>query len=234
STRLSTANGMSGYMPAHYPPLQLGLEERDESVLDALGTHGPVLVAVEQKSPGANDTLSWLRDMSSARPIVQTDETSWFVVSATPARPICATRHLPVRALRNASGPLSDRALLDGNPDTQWLGGGAQRAGDFLVLDLGGVQRPCSIRMSIGRFVASYPRALSVASSLDGMSWTTSFNGKLGGAALMAAIDRPLDPVIELPVREEPARFVRIQLESDQPKMAWILTDVAVTASREE
>src|SRR5262249_28588538 len=85
STRLPTANGMSRHMPAHYPALQLGLEERDESVLDALGTHGPVLVAVEQKSPGANDTLSWLRDMSSARPIVQTDETSWFVVSASAA-----------------------------------------------------------------------------------------------------------------------------------------------------
>jgi hypothetical protein len=231
-TSLPTANGMSGYYPQHYEALRLALDERDETALDALATRGPLIVVVELRWPYASERLSWLRGNPRAHELASTSEHVWFLVdSGSPRpRPRCDVRTLPIAAMRDFWGPLTDRSVIDGDQNTVWVSGESQHKGDGLTLDLGGAQPVCSLKISVGKYPGLFPRSLTVASSADGLSWQTSFSGKMGGDAVLAALENPRNSIFELPLPRTPARFVRVQLDSDAPHVVWIVADVAVTA----
>ncbi len=227
---LPTANGNSGYAPPHYAALRVALESHDETALEALAAYGPLLVAVERARPGAAGRLEWLRGYRGASEIWTDADATWFVVGAHPQLPAvdCHGPVVPIAAVRDARGPVPLAALLDGNRNTFWTTGAAQRAGDALVVDLGHVARPCSVRVSLGARSEAYPNALSVATSADGATWQTTMIGKTGGLAVAALLARPLGATIELPVPDAPARFIALRIEADQPKAPWIVAELAV------
>jgi F5/8 type C domain-containing protein len=239
-TGLPTVNGYSGYFPAHYEPLRLALEEWDESVLDYLAAGGPLVVAVERGWPYARERLEWLRSLTTSAPqrptaleVAANDEHVWFLVRGSQdwPTPACGERELPMAAARDWRGRVDLSAVTDKRDDTFWSTGESQRAGDALIVDLGAVARVCSVRLTLGSHTGSYPRALSVATSTDGDRWERISDGKLGGAAVRAAVDRPRRATIELPLLNHRARFVRLQLISNHPRIAWLATEIAVTAS---
>jgi len=257
-TNIPTVNGYSGYFPPHYEPLRLALEERDESALAVLAARGPLLVVVERAWPYARERLAWLRSLQpkdvapadtaaaaiptagsvglTANEIASNGAYVWFVVNLpfTPNHIACGSELLPVVAARDWRREIDIGPITDRNHATFWSSGKSQRAGDALWLDLGHVVRPCSIRLSLGYHGGSYPRALQVATSIDRDRWETTFEGKAGGMAVAAHLERPRDPVLEFDLQRKPARYVRLQLGMDQPDIAWLITEIAVTASNAE
>ena len=87
---------------------------------------------------------------------------------------------------------------------------------------------PCAIVISREGFQALYPRALSVATSLDGAEWTTAFSGKTGGLIVRGALASPRHPQLTIPLPSSPARYIRLQIEQPLEHEPWVVTDVAV------
>jgi hypothetical protein len=229
---MPTLNGYSGNEPTHYDAVRAGLEDHDDSVLDALTARGPIAVAVRRAAAGAVARLQWLRLHPRATALSEDTDASWFIFRAVPPPPKagCGESLLPLASARDRRGPLDLRALTDGDSMTFWMTPEHQQAGDTIEIDLGGVSTACSIRISLGTSTAFYPRRLTVATSSDGESWSTAFIGSMGGAAVLAALERPHDARLEIPLPESPARFIRLRLEEGHPRMPWIVTEVAVTA----
>jgi len=257
-TNIPTVNGYSGYFPPHYEPLRLALEERDESALAVLAARGPVLVVVERAWPYTRERLAWLRSLQhkdvdppdtptaaiptagsvglAVNEIASNEAHVWFVVNQpfTPNHIACSSELLPVVAAHDWRREVDLVPITDRNPATFWSSGKSQRTGDALWLDLGHVVRPCSIRLSLGYHGGSYPRALQITTSIDRDRWETTFDGKAGGVAVAAHLERPRDPVLEFDLQRKPARYVRLQLAMDQPDIAWLITEIAVTGSNGE
>jgi hypothetical protein len=227
-----TVNGYSGYFPEHYEALTLALEELDDSALDYLASRGRLLVVVERAWPYAKERIGWLSGNPRATLVAQDNDYAWFVVATSSPRPAvqCGTRTIPIAAIRDWWGRAPLAPVTDKNDDTFWATGDSQRKGDFLQLDLGGLVDACSVRVSVGSHAGSYPRSLSVTTSEDGVAWQTVFAARTGGDAIGAAVAHPRDAALELPLGKRPARFVRLQIEADQPKVPWLVTEIAVTA----
>ncbi len=242
-----TVNGYSGFEPTYYDALRHGLDERDDSVLDALAARGPLVVVSDRRAPYASEREAWLTGRARTRAIASDADRAWFVVEPQPIEtPTCGAA-LPIAGVHQghhagmheghpagAHGALDHGGMTTHGEHAAWTAPTAQHAGDALVVDLGEVRRPCSIQLALGDHVAAYPRALSVATSVDGAAWETTFAGQTAGRAVLAGIARPRDARLELPLCENAARFVRIRLEASHPTIPWIVTDVAVTASRPE
>lgn len=243
-TGIPTVNGYSGYFPPHYEPLRFALEERDETALDFLAGRGPLLVVVQRDWPYARERIDWLRSLSSqgeephpgTREVAVDDGHAWFLVNTTPGNDpaACGDARLPIASARDWRGAVNLASLTDSDDATFWSTGESQRAGDALIVDLGAVARPCSVRLTLGSHRGSYPRALSVATSIDGEQWDGVFNGKLGGAAVAAALARPRDTRLELPLLNRPSRYIRLQAIASHPQVGWLVTELAVTASKRE
>ncbi len=230
-TARPTANGYSGYFPEHYEALTLALDEFDDSALDYLSSRGPLLVVVDRTWQYATERVAWLKNKSRARMVGETSDTAWFIVDTAPARPAmrCGSGTIPIASVRDWWGRAPLGPITDANDDTYWISGAAQQTGDFLEIDLGHVSDACSVRLSVGSHAGSYPRSLSVSTSPDTVTWHTSFQGRMAGAAIGAAVDQPRTATMELPLGDQPARFVRLRIEADQPRAPWLVTEVAVT-----
>jgi hypothetical protein len=241
-TGLPTVNGYSGYFPPHYEALRLALEERDESALDYLAARGPLIVVVERGWPYARERLGWLRSLAVTAPgrptaaeLAADGEHVWFLVRAgASAAPACDGARIPLAAATDWRGAVDLSVVGDGRDDTFWTSGSSQRVGDALILDLGVAARACSVRLTLGSHTGSYPRALSVATSIDGDRWDSVTDAKLGGAAVRAAIEQPRNAVIEIPLLNHRARYIRLQLIANQPEVGWLATEIAVTGSKAE
>ena len=227
-----TANGYSGYFPQHYEALTLAFDELDDSALDFLSSTGPLLVAVDSTWPYARQRVEWLRAKTRARQVADDKENVWFIVGTAPPTPPvrCGSATAPIVGLRDWWGRAPLEPVTDGDDDTFWVSSGdSQQIGDFLQLDLGRSVSVCSVRISLGSHAGSYPRSLSVSTSSDGVTWQTSFSGRLAGAAIAAAVEHPRAAVLELPLGDGSARFVRMRIEAGHSKAVWLVTEVAVT-----
>jgi hypothetical protein len=149
-----------------------------------------------------------------------------------PPQDRCASNPVVVTAAFDEQGQIDAATLTDQNPATRWIASHPQRVGDVLILDLGGVERPCGLVVSMGSEAELYPRTLSVATSFDSVTWETSFAGKMGGSAFRAALKNPRDARISVPLRGKAARFVTLRLEQSQPLYPWAVADIVVEGQR--
>ena len=224
-----TINGNSGYEPPHYRPMIFALENHDETVFNVIAERGPILVAVDRTAPGGVETADWLKRSPAAAEVQSGEESTFFIVRGHAGGASgCTGRALSIVAAHDLRGPVDTSAFTDGSVATSWTAGESQHAGDTLTLDLGRVVNPCGVRISLGKRPGRYPNALSIATSDDANSFTVQFNQKLGGETIRAALANPVNPTLDLPLSGEPARYVRLRIEADQPKAAWTATEIAV------
>jgi hypothetical protein len=229
---LPALNGYSGYEPGYYSAARVALLDHDDSVLDAFASRGPLLVAVNRQANWSIETLAWFKGRGM-QPFHEDPLRTWFRLEA-PARttPDCGGHALPIASARDGHGPVALGPLTDGDSHTMWTSGVKQQAGDEITFDLGTVAAACSLRLSFGSTVASYPRRLNVATSEDGGSWQTAFEGATGGEAILSQLTDPLDSRVEIPLNGRLTRYVRCRLTADHDRFPWILTDVVVTSSQ--
>jgi hypothetical protein len=131
----------------------------------------------------------------------------------------------------DAHGPIDVSVLTDHNPQTAWITKEPQRAGEMLTLDMGRISRLCAVRMSLYTSWHVYPRLLTIATSVDGNNWTPGFSGSTAGLAIRGAIEQPLDVWIDVRVRADAARFVRLRLEKSHKSVPWFIPEMRLIGS---
>jgi hypothetical protein len=224
-----TLNGASGYPPPHYGTLIAAFDEMDGAVFDAFAVTKPMLVVVSRGAEDWDKRLAWLNAQPGATRVFENNDYVWFKVQGR-ARDVkaCGAAAIPVASLRDGKGPVDPRMLNDGDDDTYWMTGDAQQVGDALVVDLGQTARPCSVELTLGTRAPLYPRKLSVATSEDGQTWRDGEIERFAGEAVRSSLERPRKAVLTVPMPDAPARYIRLRIEEAQPKVGWLVSELAV------
>lgn len=224
-----TVNGYNGFEPIYYQTLRRALAERDTTILNALASLGPLLIAVDNRAgdPG------W-RSFVAAHTGVQylREDGPWTVYRLARAAanlPVgCQGPRTELRAVSAARGHLDSAVLSDEDPSTRWSTPGAQQAGDSITLDLGRQERPCGLEVSLGDASVLYPKAFRVEASGDGSSWHTLFAEGVGGRAFLAQLHSSADARINVPLAPQSARFIRLTVSRSDEVYPWAIAEVAV------
>jgi hypothetical protein len=224
-------NGYNGFEPIYYQTLRRGLTGRDETTLDALASLGRLLIVLDNT---ASTDRGWHAFLSANRGIRRLrEEGQWtlYRLRREPRQPPaarCGGRSLPIVSASATRGRLDAASLTDQNPGTRWITSRPPREGESITLDVGRMQRLCGLELSMGSAAVLYPKALRVEISSDGSEWDTAFVGKLGGAALLAALTNPHDARMSLPLGNHAARFVRLRVDESHTLYPWAVADVVV------
>lgn len=228
-----TVNGYHSYAPLSYEVLKLALADRDHTVLDALVSFGPLLIAADNDIEPKGAWASFLSDHPGITRMG--DDNNWTLFQLPlrrPSRDHCAKHPVATAAVFDEQGEVAAVTLTDRRPATRWITSHPQRVGDVLTLDLGLVERLCGLVMSMGTEAGFYPRTLRVATSLDSVTWETRFLSKMGGSAFLAALENPRDAQMFVPLRGKAARFITLRIEQSQPLYPWAVADIVVLAQR--
>ena len=226
-----TVNGYNGFEPIYYQVLRRGLADRDHTILEALGSFGPILVAIDNAADAGGQWKSFLETHPHLTKLE--DGGAWSLYwlpsqSRVTAQRGCAGRSISIIAASHSRGEIDRAALTDRSPGTRWLTPQPPTADDSIVLDLGGEQHPCSLEVSMGTAAVFYPGALEVSTSTDGVRWQTEFAGQMAGAALLAALADPFDARLTVPLRARAARFVRLRAAQSSALYPWAIAGIEV------
>jgi hypothetical protein len=225
--RLPTVNGYSGYAAPHYAALHIALEDKDVTALDSLVSEGSLLVAADGSRNG--DWPGFVRRLPGATPLGESGPWMFFSIPRRIAAPDpCAAAAIPIVAASDNRGAVRVSTITDGNTATLWTLERPQHAGDRLTIDLGRVAAPCEavLHQDVS---SNYPRALTVATSLDGGAWTPAFSGRTGGLAVRGALTSPRSPTLAIPLPSTPARYIRFQLERTLEREWWVVTELTIS-----
>jgi hypothetical protein len=226
-----TVNGQSGYFPPHYSAMRLAFEEGDASAFDAFTQTEPLLIVLNTAADPEGRWNTLVRKIARAK-VVATDS-GWTIFSIPPpeTEAVCPETELGVMSAVDDHGPIDVSVLTDHNPLTSWITKEPQHAGDTLTLDMGRTSRLCAVRMSLYTSWHVYPRLLSIATSVDGSTWTPAFSESTAGLAIRGAIAQPRDVWLNVPVQSEAARFIRLRLEKSHKSAPWFIPELRLIGS---
>jgi hypothetical protein len=227
---LPLVNGYSGYMPPHYPVLQQGVQDMDESVLTA---QGQLLVFVDRARDDAGRYRAWMNTIRTARQI-QEDGAGvfWEVHDDRPvSRGIDALPPpLHYTSVTTRGGTGTGELLLDNDLSTAWHSRPDESVAPEIRVTFA---RPVSIevlQLNIGPLAVHYPKRVRVVkgSAYDAAQPAEAvWEGGLAGAAMTAVFAdmKRLPLQIDLP-RGTPATAWTVTVLSDDPKRYWGVTEL--------
>jgi hypothetical protein len=227
-------NGSSGFEPAHYSTLKTALNERDPTIFDGFPAGARVLVVIDRLADAHRGWRTFLAGSPRVKRLASDDRREYFAAEPppTPASP-CSGDPLPIVAAADNRGPVDIAVLTDRKPSTFWTTVRPQQAGDTLRLDLGRAARPCAVFVSVGPFRESYPRHLTVDTSVDDVNWNTVAARRTAGLTMRAALEDPKNVVIPIALLPSTGRFVRLRAGESHPKLPWVVMDVIVRNAQE-
>jgi hypothetical protein len=220
-------NGYSGYMaPQHYALADL-LERGDVRILQRLAAEGPIEVVVRHDLDPQGRWRRFLSSVPGARLAEATSTWSVFRVQSTsPAPSAAAGSRLAIAHLSASVDDKDVGAVVDGNLDSRWHAA-PQESGATIVIDLGNIQRPSAVVMSLGAYAAQYPRTLDISLSMDGASWEQAWIGDTALATYDAAVASPRDIPVTIPLPRREARYVRLSEVGSSPR-GWSIVELEV------
>jgi hypothetical protein len=226
--RRPVVNGVSGYDPPHYAPLQEGLNGRDPAMLLALASFGSIDVIVN----GADDPGgAWSRYAAGIPGAVQiaTDgiRTAYRIPATSPEAPGLGEA-LSVSAVTTSAPREDAHAIVDGNIRTEWHDL-PQRPGQWVQLDLGIVREVGGVTHTLGEFARDFPRVLAIDLSVDGVTWEEAWRAPMAAMSFRASVIAPLETAMRLAFPGRPARFVRLR-QLGEHKNYWRITELTIHA----
>jgi hypothetical protein len=201
SHRLPLVNGFSGHTPTHYSVLNTAILRGDPSVLWWLAGGRPLIMVVHRSL----DTDGSARAYVEAAGGVLHEESGLGPVYILAPRP------------RDRRTP--QVAALTGVQATQ-------PAPAITVVDLGAERIVRAITFAVRWRHAEVPERMTVEVSSDGSTWSTAWENWTGALVLSAAIDDQRDVIVEIPVQDARARYIRIQ-----PSPRWLPGELRVHAA---
>ena len=224
-------NGYNGFEPIYYQVLRRGLADHDPTILDALASSGPILIAADHAADPGGRTAAFL----AAHPRLTRlhDDGTWtlYWLSRDDQAPLasrCEAEPIAIAAASDADGEIGVVALTDRNPGTRWIVAPQENADGEVVFDLGGLHHACEIDLSMGAAAVYHPGSIEVATSTDALTWERAFTGQMAGAALRAALADPRDSRFTVPLQGRAARFVRLRADYAGEQYPWAIADVVV------
>jgi hypothetical protein len=223
-------NGNSGFEPPHYFTLKTAIEEHDPTAFDGLPPAGPVLIVVDDRDDPHHEWDRFLLTLPRVRRIERAERRTFYALEpAPPASPPCVGDLIPIAAVSDDRGPMDATPLIDHDPHTWWSTPHPQRVGDRLLLDLGRLEQPCAVSVSVGEFRKSYARQLVIDTSSDGAAWNEVASLRTAGLTMQAALADPRRVTMTVGLNPSRARFVRLSIGETHPTVPWTLTEVSVT-----
>ena len=231
--RRPVINGYSGYFAPHYWSLQYLLEQRDPAILARLTSMGTIEVVIDHDidadggwrrfvSANPEATVEYQGQSYTAYRIRRTHAAAASMLPPIEGRPLHIAR-VTASLYQELVG-----SLTDGDRITRWHTGGPQAPTAELVVDLGAPQQVTGVEQQIAGYVADFPRALTVDTSVDGSSWSPAWSGGTAMIAFSAALEDPL----ALPIRStfEPrlARYVRLRQTGSDDIYYWSIAELRV------
>ena len=219
-------NGVSGYDPAHYAPLQAGLADHDPGVLAALASLTAFTVIVPRATDPDGEWLRYALAATGAAVVLRDDEKS---VVHVPGHHMTEIRLGKAWPIASVSAFRHDTAVMwDGKIETEW-GDNPQRPGQWLVVDLGTVREIGGLTHALGEYARDFPRRLAIDVSVDGERWARVWEDATAAAAFLAAARGPREAALQFVFAPHPARYVRLQQLATHRNM-WRVAELQVHA----
>ncbi len=226
--RRRVVNGVSGYDPPSYAPLQAGLKDREPGVLTALASLASYDVVVDQATDPDGAWARYAENVSGATIVAQdAGKTAIRVPQCDCAEPTLGAP-LPiadVRAFRH-----DPRVAWDGRLETEW-GDHPQRPDQWIEVDLGAVRTVGGVTQALGEYARDFPRHLAIDLSVDGASWTRAWDGSAAAAAFLAAVRAPREAAMRFSFAPHEARYVRLRQLAEHPNL-WRVAELTVHGPR--
>src|SRR5262249_30748427 len=134
--RRRVVNGVSGYDPPHYAPLQFGLNDHDPAVLQALASLGAYDIVVNSAADRDGQLARYALTAPGVQALAGDGTRLAFRVPEAANPDVTLGAALPIagaRAYLHDGSP-----MIDGRLETEW-GDGPQHPGQWVLVDLGSV-----------------------------------------------------------------------------------------------
>ena len=221
--RRGVFNGVSGYDPVHYLPLQEGVADHDPALLMALSSFGAFDVVIDEAGDAQGDWARYVSGFPGAVRLLTADARTLYRVPAG-AMDVARGEVYPlVRAhafLRDAG------AIADGRIDTDW-GDVPQRPGQWVSVDLGVVRQIAGLTHALGPYAHEFPRHLAIDVSIDGTTWEQVWEGRTVAYAFRAAVLAPRAAEMHFSFAPRLGRFVRLRQIARHP-YPWRVAEIHV------
>lgn len=221
-------NGVSGYDPPAYAPLQVGLRMRDPEMLTALASLGAYEIAIEKADDGDRGWRQYVEGAGAT--LVGGDRER--VIYRMPARRFDETSvggPLDIAAVTSSRG--NPAAVFDGRIDTDWVDH-PQHEDQWLLADLGSARRVGGISLAIEEHAPDFPRHLRIEVSADGVSFGEVWDGNAAPRVFLAALREPRTGWLRIGFAPVNARFVRIR-QTAEATIGWRVPELQVNAPDE-
>lgn len=120
--------------------------------------------------------------------------------------------------------------MLDGNPMTRWISGGAQRGDERVTVALSQPQALEALLMDVPVETANYPRHLAIdVVTAEGVTETV-FEGSVVPQILEAMASAPRRPVMRFALPPHPVREVRLRQTTAMRTWNWHIPELQVVA----
>jgi len=225
--RRGVFNGVSGYDPMHYLPLQEGLDDRDPGMLLALSSFGSFDVIVDE---AADSQGEWARYVTGFPGAVRMGTDGMRTVYRVPAGSMDAPLGAPLPIVRTYAFLRDATPIADGRVETEW-GDEPQRPGQWVSVDLGGVREIGGITHALGVYPHDFPRRLAIDVSIDGMTWDRAWEGSTVAHAFRASVLAPRAAEMHFAFAPRPGRFVRLR-QLSRHLHPWRVAEVKVHGPR--
>jgi hypothetical protein len=226
--RRPVVNGVSGYDPPHYAPLQEGLNGRDPRMLVALASFGSIDVVVNSAGDPEGSWSRYAAGIPGAVQVATDDVRTAYRIPATPIEEAVLGEQLQVAGVRTSAPNENENGIIDGDSLTEWHDL-PQRPGQWVELDLGTVREVAGVTHTLGEFARDFPRVLAIDLSVDGAAWQQVWEGPTASISFRAAVIAPVQAVMRFAFPPRPARFVRLRQLATH-KNYWRILELGVHA----
>jgi hypothetical protein len=218
-----TVNGYSGYAPNYYGILIEAANQHAADLFEPLQSMGELDVVVKHD---AEDFHQLVRRQPGVTVTGEDLNFTQYRLPAKPLRPQGSGMRVPIVAVSSVCASRELGRVIDRNPATAWLCGPGT-AEEQLTIDLGTERTAGGLVHHEGKFT-TFPREMTVDTSVDGRTWTPAWQGNAWGSALLAAMRDPKTLVMWFPFEPRAARYVRLTRPAQQQAYYWNIAELEV------
>ncbi len=226
--RRPVMNGVSGYDPPFYAPLQAGLATGDRDMLSAIASLGAYEISVEAATDRSGYWKGFVLDTGlGAVRVAGNDERIIFRVPAVTRVEPDVGLSLTLASVRSNAGDAA--TACDRRMDTDWLVF-PQAGVEWLIADLGQEHDIGAVSVAIGRHAEDFPRRLAIDVSADGQQFDPVWEGRTAASSFLASLKSPREAWLRLSIAPHRARYVRIRQTGTAKNAAWRVAELEINA----
>lgn len=217
-------NGYSGNAPRYYDALASAAALEDDAVFEVFRRDEDLHVVV---SGEAIALKRFVERQPGAKVIARGSGATQYLLPRRPSFETGVSRAaIGGVTVRSECSPAELALLQDDNDRTQWgCPAGQEQA---ITIDIG---RPRSVRAvvyGLGRYHWEFATAMSIETSLDGLSWTGARRGPILREVIDAGLQAPRQMPVMLVFPPRQARYLRVRPIDQRKDFRWSIAELGV------